>query len=150
MPGGWWLGWGGHLQMGAPVAHLYALCLLHSNLLASVPAVGLVDRPWNTAIVFLPPSAVAPSSTPAGSTAGSSGADGSSQDGGAAGSRLLVGTGYHKVRLYDAEAGKRPQMDVAWGEGRVTCLALEPDGERCIARSLPCLVLPASSAMVDA
>lgn len=47
------------------------------------------------------------------------------------GSRLLVGTGYHKVRLYDSEAGKRPQMDLSWREGRVMCMALEPDGQRC-------------------
>lgn len=24
-----------------------------------------------------------------------------------------------------------PQMDLAWGEGRITCMALEPSGERC-------------------
>ena len=70
---------------------------------------GLVDRPWNTAIAFLPPAPGA---------------------GGAPGSRLLVGTGHHKLRLYDAEAGKRPQVELAWGETRITCLALEPQGAR--------------------
>ncbi|KAI3438930.1 hypothetical protein D9Q98_001344 [Chlorella vulgaris] len=76
--------------------------------------VGLVDRPWNTAITFLP----------AASTADGTGSSGP-------GDRLLVGTGHHKVRLYDKEIGKRPQMDLAWGEGRITCMALEPSGERC-------------------
>ncbi|KAL4434253.1 hypothetical protein ABPG75_000694 [Micractinium tetrahymenae] len=82
--------------------------------------VGLVDRPWNTAIAFLPPA------SPSSSSGGGGG------DGGAApGSRLLVGTGYAKVRMYDAEAGKRPQMELTWGDARITCLALEPDGQRC-------------------
>ncbi|KAL4424916.1 hypothetical protein ABPG77_009645 [Micractinium sp. CCAP 211/92] len=78
--------------------------------------VGLVDRPWNTAVAFLPPA------SPSSSTEGSSSAPGS---------RLLVGTGHAKVRLYDAEAGKRPQMELTWGDARITCLALEPDGQRC-------------------
>ena len=34
-----------------------------------------------------------------------------------------------QVRLYDSAAGKRPQMDLSWGEGRITALGLEPDGE---------------------
>ncbi|EFN57603.1 hypothetical protein CHLNCDRAFT_143321 [Chlorella variabilis] len=78
-------------------------------------SVGLVDRPWNTAIVFLPPLA---------STDSSGGSDGGPGD------RLLVGTGYQKVRLYDKAKGKRPQMELAWGEGRVTCMALEPQSHR--------------------
>ena len=65
---------------------------------------GLVDRPWNTALAFLPPAAQG------------SGDDGSNSSGGGGtpGSRVLVGTGNHKVRLYDADAGKRPQVR-GWG-----------------------------------
>lgn len=96
-------------------------------------AVGLVDKPWNTAIAFLPPSSTSDGGN--GAAAGASGdaaAGGSGDAPGAAGTRLLVGTGYHKVRLYDSAAGKRPQMELSWSEGRITALALEPDGEWCL------------------
>jgi len=66
--------------------------------------VGLVDKPWNSAIAFLP---------------------------GSHGTRVVVGTGHHKLRLYDVTVGKRPQMDVSFGEARITALAPEPDGQRC-------------------
>ncbi|KFM26560.1 WD repeat-containing protein 74 [Auxenochlorella protothecoides] len=48
-----------------------------------------------------------------------------------AGARLVVGTGHHRVRLYDTAAGRRPQLDVGWGEARITALASEPSGTRC-------------------
>jgi ribosome biogenesis protein NSA1 len=66
-------------------------------------AVGLPDRPWNSAAAFLP---------------------------GGGGSKVVVGTGYRKLRLYDSKAGKRPQLDVAFGEARVTALAPQADGAR--------------------
>lgn len=46
---------------------------------------------------------------------------------------MLVGTHKHKVRLYDPAAGKRPQMDLSFGETRITAIAPEPgsDGNRC-------------------
>ncbi|KAL6780971.1 hypothetical protein ACKKBG_A09235 [Auxenochlorella protothecoides x Auxenochlorella symbiontica] len=75
--------------------------------------VGLVDRPWNTALAFLPPSPA-----PAGEEE-------------PAGARLVVGTGHHRVRLYDTAAGRRPQLDVGWGEAKITALASEPSGARC-------------------
>lgn len=70
--------------------------------------VGLVDKPWNTALAFLPPA-----SSSSGSRGDEAGGPGTADSCGAAcGSRLLVGTGRHKVRLYDASAGKRPQMEL--------------------------------------
>lgn len=75
---------------------------------------GLVDRPWNTALCFLPDAAAA---------AAASG-DGS----GSSGHVVLAGTGHHKLRLYDVRAGKRPQADLSFGEARITALAPEADG----------------------
>lgn len=66
--------------------------------------VGLVDKPWNTAVAFLP---------------------------GSNGTKILVGTGFHKLRLYDTAIGKRPQLDVLCGTARVTALATEARGDRC-------------------
>lgn len=74
--------------------------------------VGLVDRPWNTALAFLPDAA---------RLGGEGGAGG-------LGHVVLAGTGYHKLRLYDTRAGKRPQAELAFGEARITALAPEPDG----------------------
>lgn len=34
----------------------------------------------------------------------------------------------HKLWLYDARAGKRPQMELDWGKARVTALAAQADG----------------------
>ncbi|GAB4816703.1 hypothetical protein N2152v2_003749 [Parachlorella kessleri] len=85
--------------------------------------VGLVDKPWNTALAFLPDVARGAAPTAAGSSQGSS-------DSGS-GNVLLVGTGYHKLRLYDVRAGKRPQAELAFGDARITALAPEPDGLRC-------------------
>lgn len=64
--------------------------------------VGLMDRPWNTAAAFMP---------------------------GSNGTKLAVGTGEHKFRLYDTAAGKRPQLDIVFGQARVTAVAPEADGE---------------------
>jgi len=74
--------------------------------------VGLVDKPHNTAIAFLTKS---------------SNADDDGRQ------HVLVGTHKHKVRLYDPAAGKRPQMDLSFGETRITAIAPEPgsDGNRC-------------------
>ncbi len=36
----------------------------------------------------------------------------------------------HKLWLYDLRAGKRPQLDLAWGDARITGLAAEPGGAR--------------------
>ena len=66
--------------------------------------VGLVDRPWNTAVAFSPPSQ---------------------------GKNIFVGTGHHKVRLYDTDVGRRPQMEFSFGESRITSLAVEEEGRRC-------------------
>lgn len=66
--------------------------------------VGVVDPAWNTALAFVP---------------------------GSGGKKIIVGTGHHKLRMYDTTVGKRPQLDIPFGETRITALALESDGQRC-------------------
>lgn len=34
----------------------------------------------------------------------------------------------HKLWMYDLRVGKRPQVDMEWGDARVTALAADPDG----------------------
>ena len=65
--------------------------------------IGLVDKPWNSAVAFHP---------------------------GSNGTKIWTGTGYHKVRLYDSTASKRPQTEVEFGQARITSLAPEADGQR--------------------
>ncbi|GIL64058.1 hypothetical protein Vafri_18038, partial [Volvox africanus] len=43
---------------------------------------------------------------------------------------VLVGTAKHKLWLYDMRAGRKPQSEVVWGEGRITVLLPQPDGSR--------------------
>jgi hypothetical protein len=43
--------------------------------------------------------------------------------------QVLVGTSKQKLWLYDTRAGRKPQAELLWGEGRVTALAPEPQGE---------------------
>eukprot|EP00890_Picochlorum_soloecismus_P004511 jgi/Picsp_1/5060/NSC_02423-R1_protein len=66
--------------------------------------VGLCDRPWNSAVTF-DPSAVE-------------------------GNRILVGTGYYKLRLYDSKVGKRPQLDVKFKDYKISKIISERDGRR--------------------
>lgn len=69
--------------------------------------IGLVDKPWNTAVAFLP---------------------------GSDGQKIVVGTAYHKLRIYDVKS-KRPAVDMQFGEAKVTALAPQSDGESlCFAR----------------
>lgn len=65
--------------------------------------IGLMDKPWNTAVAFLP---------------------------GSGARRLVVGTGQHKVRVYQVSQ-KRPLLSVEFGEGKVTALAPLADGLKC-------------------
>ncbi|KAJ9515471.1 hypothetical protein QJQ45_016462 [Haematococcus lacustris] len=46
------------------------------------------------------------------------------------GKLVLAGTVKHKLWLYDLRAGKRPQLDLSWGEARITALAAQADGCR--------------------
>ena len=64
--------------------------------------IGLVDKPWNTAVIFLP---------------------------GSSGRQIVVGTGQHKVRLYDLTQ-RRPKLSVDFGEARITALAAQSDGTK--------------------
>eukprot|EP00983_Pelagomonas_calceolata_P080545 1155190-Pelagomonas_calceolata.AAC.1 len=34
----------------------------------------------------------------------------------------------HKLWMYDLRAGKRPQIEIEWGDARVTALVADPDG----------------------
>ena len=43
--------------------------------------------------------------------------------------QVLVGTGKSKLRLYDTKHGRRPVLDLTFGEARITSLAAEPNGE---------------------
>lgn len=63
--------------------------------------IGLVDKPWNTAVAFLP---------------------------GSDGQKVAVGTAYHKLRIYDVKA-KRPALDMQFGEAKITALAPQSSGE---------------------
>lgn len=63
--------------------------------------VGLMDKPWNTAVAFLP---------------------------GSQGKQIIVGTGQHKVRMYNVSQ-KRPVLSVEFGESRITALAPHPGGK---------------------
>lgn len=67
-------------------------------------SVGLCDRPWNSAVAFNP----------------------GQEDG----THVLTGTGYGKIRLYDTNIGRRPQMDVPFKGFRITCIAPEKNGNR--------------------
>ena len=63
--------------------------------------IGLVDKPWNTAVAFLP---------------------------GSNGQKIAVGTAYHKLRIYDVKS-KRPALDMQFGEAKITALAPQSNGQ---------------------
>lgn len=63
--------------------------------------IGLVDKPWNTAVAFLP---------------------------GSDGQKVVVGTAYHKLRVYDVKS-KRPALDMQFGEAKITALAPQSNGQ---------------------
>ncbi|KAG2449863.1 hypothetical protein HYH02_005386 [Chlamydomonas schloesseri] len=44
--------------------------------------------------------------------------------------QVLVGTAKHKLWLYDMRAGRKPQAELVWGEGRITTLQPVADGSR--------------------
>ena len=64
---------------------------------------GLVDRPWNSAVAFFP---------------------------GSNGTKIWTGTGHYKLRLYDTGASKKPHTEAVLGSSRITGIAPEPDGQR--------------------
>lgn len=43
--------------------------------------------------------------------------------------QVVVGIASHKVLVYDTAMGRRPQLEVAWGDTRITSLAPQPGGE---------------------
>jgi ribosome biogenesis protein NSA1 len=89
--------------------------------------VGLVDIPHITAITFLPPltNSSVDSTTPGPTPAPESGRVDMPA------LRVLAGTAKHKLWLYDLGKGKRPQLELVWGESKITALKLEHSGETC-------------------
>lgn len=42
-------------------------------------------------------------------------------------SKVVVGTGYHQVRLYDTKAQRRPVLSLDFGESPISALAVTDD-----------------------
>jgi hypothetical protein len=96
----------------------------------------LVDKPFTTAVAFLPDSSSSDSSAEHAAAA----ADEDAGDEAAAAAvklRFVAGSASSKVHVYDTAAGRRPQKEVVFGETRVTALAPEHDGECATANSFP-------------
>ncbi len=56
--------------------------------------------------------------------------------------QVLAGTAKHKVRLYDIRHGRRPVLDISFGDTRITALAPEANGVLSIpVLSCACLLL---------
>ncbi len=45
--------------------------------------------------------------------------------------KIAVGTAYHKLRLYDLKAQKRPVLDISYKESPITCVSV-PAHERLV------------------
>lgn len=93
----------------------------------------LVDKPYTTALAFLPSSgaAAAPAangSCKEGAAAGTSGRG--EEDSAGVSLRFVAGSATAKLHVYDTAAGKRPQQEAVFGESRVTAVAVDPEGER--------------------
>ncbi|GBF99536.1 hypothetical protein Rsub_12342 [Raphidocelis subcapitata] len=78
-------------------------------------AIGLVDHPYVTAAAFLS------------DWAGRGGSDG--EVGACSMGRrvVVVGNTSHKLLIYDTAAGRRPQLEVAWRDARITALVADGD-----------------------
>jgi ribosome biogenesis protein NSA1 len=87
--------------------------------------VGLVDKPYTTALAFLPGSGTAAN----GSSNESAAAGTSGEDGAGISLRFIAGSATAKLHVYDTAAGKRPQQQAVFGESRVTAVAVDPEGE---------------------
>jgi ribosome biogenesis protein NSA1 len=94
----------------------------------------LVDKPFTTAVAFLPDSS---SSSSSDSSAELAAAEEESGDAAPAAVKLrfVAGSASSKVQVYDTAAGRRPQKEVVFGETRVTALAPEQDGEWATAKA---------------
>ena len=91
--------------------------------------VGLVDMPHITALAFLPQRTTGRVSLPQSGLAGAAPAQGvASPTGPPLPLKVLAGTAKHKLWLYDLAVGKRPQMELSWGETKITALVPEPSG----------------------
>ena len=54
--------------------------------------------------------------------------------------QVVVGKGKHKLQLYDTKR-RRPVLQLAWGEARITALAPEPSGESWLPKQGPTLLI---------
>lgn len=90
----------------------------------------LVDKPFTTAVAFLPSSgnsAAQPAAAQAEDMAEATGVH----------RRFVAGSAVAKIQVYDTAAGRRPQSEVVFGgETRVTALAPEPAGGQGVASML--------------
>lgn len=87
----------------------------------------LVDKPFTTAVAFLPSSS---SVSKDGETNQPLIAAADGEDEAAAVSvRFVAGSVSSKLHVYDTAAGRRPQSEVVFGETRITAVAPERDGE---------------------
>lgn len=95
----------------------------------------LVDKPFTTAVAFLPSS----SSSQQQASIADAAAGG---EGLAVQRRFIAGSANAKVQLYDTAAGRRPQCEVVFGgETRVTAVAPDSTGEKHVAAQFGCFCL---------
>ncbi|WIA40417.1 hypothetical protein OEZ86_013774 [Tetradesmus obliquus] len=85
----------------------------------------LVDKPFTTAVAFLPGSS---SSSDSGAKQAAAAAADEDAGDAAVKLRFVAGSAASKVYVYDTAAGRRPQKEVVFGETRITALAPERDG----------------------
>ena len=55
--------------------------------------------------------------------------------------QVLAGTAKHTLRLYDVKHGRRPVLDIGFGEARITALASAADGVTSACPSVVSLTL---------
>ncbi|GAX76123.1 hypothetical protein CEUSTIGMA_g3566.t1 [Chlamydomonas eustigma] len=97
--------------------------------------VGLVDLPHITAITFLPSHTRNSAISTAQETGPTSGTEPSAPL-----LKVLAGTARHKLWLYDLVKGRRPQLELIWGESKITALKPESSGNRVwISNGMGCM-----------
>jgi hypothetical protein len=102
----------------------------------------LVDKPFTTAVAFLPDSSSSSSDGASTQQTAAAVADEEAEDAAAAVKlHFVAGSASSKVAVYDTAAGRRPQKEVVFGETRVTALAPEQDGECFSVLLVSCVVL---------
>jgi ribosome biogenesis protein NSA1 len=98
----------------------------------------LVDKPFTTAVAFLPSSSSSEDGAQQTAAAAAAADEDDGEGAAAVKLRFVAGSASSKVHVYDTAAGRRPQKEVVFGETRVTALAPEQDGE-CIVLFFTCI-----------